>query len=267
MSKKIVLVATLLVLVFVITGLSCKKSSTSTSTDSSQTTSTAATTTVTDLTTVLPATVDSAFTTNYNSAKEKALLWKGDAKLVLVSLKLPRSLEVGNATESFTFGSDSDKSYWWNISIAEKTSKYVRAIIPKEDYLGTAANPINSAYWKTNYLEAFQIAEKNGGQTFRKNNTDVDITLTLSQSEPKGWLWWVVEYKSTTGSSFKLRLNPNDKTVVDELGNTISNGASTTSTSGTTSTGSTTSGTTGTTGTTSTTPSTTTTGTSTTSGQ
>lgn len=224
MKKNIFIILALLMFGLIFTGLSCSKSATPT------TTPTAETTTTEDLTNAAPTSIDSSFTTNYNLAKEKVIGWKPDASLAAVSVKLPANLGLNNSTETFTFGSATDTLNWWSISIAESTGKFIRAIIPKTDYLGTAPTPINVAFWKTNYLEAFQLAEANGGKDFRKNNTDVDVTLTLMNSEPKGWLWWVVDYKTPSGNSLKVRINPNDKSIVDETGTVIVPAATTTTT-------------------------------------
>lgn len=166
--------------------------------------------------------LDSTITGVYEGAEAKAKEWKSDANLYLVSVKVPSDLSLNSSTLTYAYGSTNVPNDWWTYSWSEATNKYVRALVPKEDYLGEIASPINRQYWRTNYVEAFQIAQANGGATFRKANKNATVVLSLSQSEPKGWLWWTVEYKTGSGDSLKVRINPNDKTVVDDNGNVIS---------------------------------------------
>ena len=154
-------------------------------------------------------------------AKNKVQEWKTDAVLSAVNIKLPRDLTTNKAIETFVFGSAMDTANWWTFAISESSGKFVRAIVPKEDYLSEVTKPINNQYWKINYLEALQIAEANGGKAFRENNKETQITLTLAHTQPKGWLWWLVEYKTPEGESLKVRINAFDKSVVDEKGNIV----------------------------------------------
>lgn len=220
-SLKAICYISILFMAISLTGASCGNSTTSVPTQSPTATS-STTSNAQNLTNVATTVASASFDANYKLAQDKAKIWKSDAELVYVSVKLPISLEVGNTTTSFTFGSKSDADNWWNISISEKTGKYIRAIIPKADYLGTAQKTVDTSFWKINYLEAFQIAEKNGGQAFRQANQDVEATVTLAKSDPKGWTWWLVEYKTPTGSITKVRINPGDKSVVDDTGNVVS---------------------------------------------
>jgi len=152
-----------LVLILTLTGLSCGGSKTTTPTATPSATPTA---TATDLSNVNVTTVDASFATNYSTAQTKALEWKGDASIVSLSVKLPTDLSLNNANETFVYGSASDPDYWFTMTIAESSSKYVRALIPKTDYLGTAINtPIAVQYWKSNYLQAFQVADAYAGKT------------------------------------------------------------------------------------------------------
>jgi len=244
------LLLTVLSLTFVLTGLSCGSSDTSNETqNTTPTTETPAATPVTDLSTIDPTTINTSFTNNQTNAKTKAVEWKIDAKLYSFSVKLPPDLALNNATDTFVFGSPADNNNWWVYSVSENTGKFLRALIPKADYLGNTLNPINDKYWKSNYLQAFQKADIYQGATFRAANPNSEISVTLANGEPKGWLWWTVEYKSSTGNTLKIRINPNDLTIVDDLGNIVTTGSSTstTQTQGTTSGNSTTSGTTSTT--------------------
>jgi len=232
LSKKYLFLA-IIFAAMVLTGLSCTKKS-------SQPTETTTTTTVQDLTNIDPTTVV-GITTDLNKAKEKALEWQSDAKLYHLAIKLPSDFSIGNATETFTFGSNKDSNNWWTISLSQKSGKFIRAIIPKEDYLGSDLTAAKLDFLNTNYVKAFQLAETSGGKAFRQKNATAVVTLNLANGQPKGWLWWVVEYKSADGETLNIRIDPNLGQVVDEQGNPITT-ESTTSGSSTTSPSSSTSG-------------------------
>ncbi len=207
-----------------------------------------------------PTTFDQPIADQITAAQTKAKLWQDDAVLSYVSVELPADLGVNNATNTYVYGSQKDSADWWTYSLAEKASKSVRAIIPKEDYLGSAIVPINTQYWKMNYVEAFQLADANGGSDFRTQHTDARVTLYLSHRDPNQWLWWTIQYKTPAGGLLTLLVNPNRGEVLDSTGKQV---AAPPTTSGTPTTS------TGTSSSTATTPSsgtsgTTTTGTSTT---
>jgi len=168
---------------------------------------------------------DATITANYEQAGIAAIAWNKDARLVMVSVKIPNDLSLDNSTDTYTYGSVNQPNYWWTYSLSESTGKTVRALVNKEDYLGTNVEPIPKSFWRTNYIEAFQIAENYGGKEFRQNNQNVSISLTLSVTEPKKWLWWLVEYKTPLGETLSVRINPNDQTIVDEAGEVVTTGS------------------------------------------
>lgn len=221
MNRKIAIICAIFVIT-VFTGLNipfCSKDTDATT----QTTETTDSVVLNDaeLVTIDAASIDPTITANFESADKEAKAWKGDAKLIMVSAKLPTDLSNSNSTLTYTYGSDSEPNWWWTYSYSETTGKAVRAMVMKDDYLGKDIKELPKQYWRTNYIEAFQIAENYSGNEFRKNNPDSQVTITLSVSEPKGWLWWLVEYNSSNGQSSSVRINPSDKTIVDEQGQTI----------------------------------------------
>lgn len=150
---------------------------------------------------------------NLAKAEEKVKAWHSNAQLYSVSVKLPSNLAVGQATEVYTFGSVDDVYNWWTLNISTKTDKSVRAIIPKEDFLGTNLSPIPRQHWKMNYVEAFQLAEANGGTEFRALHPDSTISVNLAVGQPNNYLWWSVEYDSGNAQSKKILVNPSTKQV------------------------------------------------------
>lgn len=226
MNKKL-LVVLAVITIFVFNGLTLPFCNNEEDTATDNTASPSPTVTLNDapLATVDASAYDSQLTANYEGANLAAKEWNENAELVMVSVKLPQDLSIDNSTETYTYGSSNAPYYWWTYSLSESTSKTVRALVNKEDYLGTDVKAIPLDYWRTNYIEAFQIADNYGGKDFRQNNQNVTVSLTLSVSEPKGWLWWLVEYKTPLGESFNVRINPNDQTIVDESGSVVTTGS------------------------------------------
>lgn len=155
------------------------------------------------------------------AAQDKAKVWQADAVLHYVSVELPADLSLTAATDTYVFGSGKDADNWFTYSLNEATSKSIRAVIPKADYLGDSIVPINQSYWKMNYVEAFQLADANGGAVFRKAHTDARVTLYLSHRQPNQWLWWTVQYKASGSALLTLLVNPNQGEVIDSGGNQL----------------------------------------------
>lgn len=164
--------------------------------------------------------VQTRTSTNLTIAKSKAAEWKSDAYFAAYNVKVPADLTSTDPAETFVFGSPSDTANWWTISI-DKDGKYIRALIPKEDYLGQDPQPIVESAWQKNYLDALKTAESNGGLTFRGKNPEAQISLILEQTAPNNYLWWVVTYQGAT-TSLKVRISARDGGVYDEFGNPMS---------------------------------------------
>ena len=167
---------------------------------------------------VSPTTFDAPIVGALAAAQTKAKLWQDDAVLHYVSVELPADLRLNAATNTYVFGSGKAAGDWWTYSLAELTNKSIRAIIPKDDYLGSSIVPINSNYWKMNYVEAFQLADANGGADFRGKHADAKVTLYLSHRSPNQWLWWTVQYKAAAEALLTLLVNPNQGEVLDTAG-------------------------------------------------
>lgn len=224
--RRILLIAILLVVPLLLTGCSLKRPANS---DSKATPTPKASTVSSSgspmpviegdtYLTIDPAAVSQAIATNKQAAANKVEAWHDDAVLSHVSVTLPSNLAAGQATEVYTYGSASDAYNWWTMTISGKTGKSVRAIIPKEDYLGTAIPTIPTQHWKIDYVEAFQLAEVAGGADFRAKYPSSQITLSLGVSEPKQYLWWTVEYLPEGGEPFRILVNPSTKEVFNESG-------------------------------------------------
>lgn len=141
--------------------------------------------------------------------------WKEDAVLVYVQVKI-NSLTPDEGTETYVFNSPSLADFHYTFTISQKSKRYIRAIIPKEDYLSNNLLPIDFKYWKLNYVSAFQTAEKEGGKEFRERNSDWFVEINLSRGEPRNWLWYEVLYKSNSGNSLSIKINPYSGEVLRE---------------------------------------------------
>jgi len=160
-----------------------------------------------DLTTVDPDSVVNSAKENYRVAFQKAREWRQDAYFVAFSLKLT-SVELESGNETYVFDSPSDPSNHFVVTIAQKSKRYLRAIIPQTDYLGAGLLPVDAKFWKISYAGALQIAEKNGGYEFRDSHLDWTLELTLKRDEPNGWLWWFVEYgQKDQSNSLTVQIN------------------------------------------------------------
>ncbi len=191
---------------------------TGTDTGNTATDGTSTTPTVSDLTSLSPSGFDSELNAHYALAVAAAKAWHADAVVSYVSVTLGTSLAPQTGNEVYVFGSASDLDNWFTYSYAEAKNKSVRAIIPKADYLGDKLTPINVDYWSMNFVQALQLAEQNGGATFRTANPNPQITVYLSNRTPRGWLWWTVQYDTAAGQSLSLLINPFLGGVVDEQG-------------------------------------------------
>ena len=100
------------------------------------------------------------------------------------------------------------------ITISEPSSSFIRALVPKSDYLGNLQQ-MDTKYWKYNYVTALQLAEKNGGQDWRSKNTLASVKLTLRHTGANNWLLWIVEYSSDS-DKLTVTLDANSGKVVTQ---------------------------------------------------
>lgn len=127
-------------------------------------------------------------------AQKKAEEWQNNAQLVAVQVEIPASLKEESISSRYIFSSSSVNYYYWTIAIAADNSSYIRALIPKEDYLSPNLNIILNNFWQINFAEALQIADQNGGSAWRENHTLGQVVLVLSRGQPNNWHYWTVEY-------------------------------------------------------------------------
>lgn len=174
----------------------------------------AATQTITDLTNVDPVNYDEPVKKEYALASAKAKEVSSNYKLGAVEVDLPASLALNSGNDRYIFVSDKDKINNWIITLSLETGNYIRSLIPKEDYMG---NPqaIDTTLWKFNYVTALQIAEKEGGKTWRESNTLESVSLILKHTDPNNYLTWTVNYTSK-GSSLFVKIDANSGKVLEK---------------------------------------------------
>lgn len=152
---------------------------------------------------------------NLKEATDLAKIWQLDSKLAYVEIQIPGDLSKNNGSELYVFSSNTDKVNWWTFSLNQATDKFVRAIIPKEDFLGFDSSQIDSKYWKMNYIKALQLVDSAGGSGFRASNTIKEIKIYLKQRQPNGWLWWTIQYIASDGTTYERIINPFNGEVKD----------------------------------------------------
>jgi len=172
-----------------------------------------ATVTVTNLSNIDPAEFDESVKNEYATANSKAM--EADPKNVFSALvvELPGNLAVASGNDRYIFSSATNVSNNWTITLSQKTGSFIRAVIPKDDYLGVL-KPMDTKLWKFNYVTALQIAEKNGGKEWREKNNAQSVTLTLMHQDTNNWLVWTVEYAAES-NKFIVKIDSNSGKVLE----------------------------------------------------
>ncbi len=148
---------------------------------------------ISNLTNIDAATLDADIKNQLSTADSKAAETDKKNVLIAVEVRLPQSLASSSGDTSYIYSSMSDKTNNWIVTLSNTSNNFLRAKVPKEDYIGDL-KPVNRSYWKINYIAALQVAEKNGGLDFRNANEISEIKLLLKNSDPKNWLYWFVSY-------------------------------------------------------------------------
>ncbi|MFA6082296.1 MAG: hypothetical protein WC773_02715 [Patescibacteria group bacterium] len=143
-------------------------------------------------------------------------MWKSNATFSGLFISLSATLKLDSANEVYVFDSTDDNANHYTISISQSTGSSLRAIIPKSDYQGSLL-AIDTAYWKSSYVDAVQIADQNGGSQFSSSNKVTGVDVNLQRSTPNNYLYWIVTYKTAdAGTSLVVKIDANSKTVVKE---------------------------------------------------
>lgn len=150
----------------------------------------------------------------YALAKSKAMEVRGSNTLRAIIVELP-GMEINSGNNRYIFASPEDTENNWTIAISQLTGNYIRALIPKNDYMGDLPE-LNTKLWKFNYVTALQIAESNGGLAYREDNSISQITLTLKHDSSNNWLIWTVCYASSAGNELSIKIDSNSGQIIEE---------------------------------------------------
>jgi len=211
--SKFLKISLLILLLTSATGCSLKKSTNTTNTQNTGTSAPQAN----ELTNQDSKTVQAKTLDDLLKAKTAAQTWESNATFYAYNFKVPQDFNPKAIEQTFVFGSPSQTDYWWTYTI-DPQGKTVRAIVYKEDYLGKDLQTISEQYWKISYPQALQIAEANGGLTFRSQNPETLVTLTLEQTQPKNWAWYIIVYQAASTNK-TIRISANDGKIYDDQGN------------------------------------------------
>lgn len=173
--------------------------------------STSSSSTISNLTNVDPTTLTEEINAQLTLADAKAA--EVDKKLVLaaIEVELPATMDRGSGYTYYVYTTTNDKVNNWVIAISNSDNKFVRSRTVKDDFM-SGVTPINRSFLKTSYVTALQIVEKNGGKDYRESNTLSAVKLILKNSDPKSWLFWFVDY-STSSSQKEFQIDASNGTL------------------------------------------------------
>jgi len=169
---------------------------------------------ISNLTNINPGDYDSIVKNEFALANLKAKESNQGNELSAIDIEIAADLMPSSVISRYVFSSDTDPNNNWTMTFSEINTDFTRALIPKDDYLGNVLK-INTKLWKFNFVTALQLAEKNGGLSWRESNTLKDIRLTLRHTEPKNWLLWLVQYKADN-SSLLIKIDANSGRIVTD---------------------------------------------------
>lgn len=146
-------------------------------------------------------------------ANAKAIEAKADNLLAAIEINIGSDLQAAGVNTRYIYNAKSDPKNNWMITVSQNSGSFIRALVPKDDYIGEVPT-MNTKLWKYNYVTALQLAEKNGGLSWRESNTLTGVKLTLRHSGEKNWLLWIVEY-SGSSANLTIKLDANSGKVVE----------------------------------------------------
>lgn len=175
-----------------------------------------------NLLTIEADTIEALQSEKLNFANKKANDWQSNSKLVAVQVEVPSSLRKENVSTRYIYSSPSVNYYYWTIAISADNTSYIRALIPKEDYLNSNLDIILNDFWKFNYVQALQIADENGGSDWRETNNLGQVTMVLSRGQPNNYHYWNIEYVAVDedgqridSNNFKLKISSYSGEIVE----------------------------------------------------
>ena len=169
---------------------------------------------ITNLTNVEPTEFDQFVVDEYALAKAKAIENNSNNTLSAIVIELPASLGLNSGSDRYIFNSKSDTLNNYVVTLDQLTQNYIRATIPKTDYMGELKE-IDTSLWKYNFVTALQLAETNGGKDWRELNTMESASLSLKHADPDDWLVWTIDYNSSN-DSFTRKFDANSGKLITD---------------------------------------------------
>jgi hypothetical protein len=200
--KIIIVIVLIIIIVAIILVVRNKKPSTTpTQTPLTSTTSS----TQKDLSNVNTQDYSTVLTNNYQKSTTASLAWKTNAQFVGIDVSIPEDLNPLKATETYIYDSADSPLMYFTIGYDLK-SNYIRALIYKSDYMKNSnLKKISTQFWQTDWITAFQKAEKSGGKDFRTSIKDgLQINADLKYSDTNNYLYWFITYQALNASNNKV---------------------------------------------------------------
>ncbi len=157
-----------------------------------------------DTTIIASPAVKPEFAARLVEAKAKAKIWQSDARLKAIVVSFKSDEELKNAKENFVFGSSRDLYNWWTMAYSGEHAQTVRALVPREDLLGTTLADIPDEHLLSDYQQAHQLIRAKFGQKLPQQAT---VSAKLMVGPPQDFLWWTLTYQGTEGVQ-TYRFNP-----------------------------------------------------------
>lgn len=148
--------------------------------------------------------IEAGFTSRLAEAKAKAKIWQADARLKAIVVSFVSDEDLGQAKENFVFGSSRDLYNWWTMTYSGEHAQSVRALVPREDLLGTTLADIPEAHFLSDYHQAHQLIQAQFGDKLAKKAT---VSAKLMVGPPQDFLWWTLVYQASEGVQ-SYRFNP-----------------------------------------------------------
>lgn len=140
-------------------------------------------------------------------------LWKQNATFSGLFMTFSGTLVQNSTNEIYVFDSTDDPDNHYTVSVAQKSGNMLRAVVPASDYQGKL-KPVNVAFWQSNYVEALQLADLNGGKTFRSDNKLTSVDANLYRTSPNDFLYWVITYHALDPNKvLVIKIDAKTKTI------------------------------------------------------
>ncbi len=148
--------------------------------------------------------VEAGFASRLAEAKSKAKIWQADARLKAVVISFQSDEDLLQAKENFVFGSGRDLYNWWTMAYSGEHAQTVRALVPREDLLGTALADIPEEHFLSDYKQAHQLIQAKFGDKLPQKAA---VSAKLMVGPPQDFLWWTLVYQASEGVQ-SYRFNP-----------------------------------------------------------